>query len=57
MTALAGSAWRQGKHWGMWFRIFGYGLVLSTMQPIFSERNGYAKAVRVFGIKIAILKP
>jgi hypothetical protein len=41
----------------MWFRVFGYGLVITTMQPMFSERNGYAKVLRAFGVKIGFLRP
>ena len=54
---FCGTAWRQGDHWGMWFRVFGYGLVITTMQPMFSERNGYAKVLRAFGVKIGFLRP
>jgi len=57
MKAFCGTAWRQDKDWGAWFRVFGYGLVITTMQPMFSERNGYAKAFRLFGVKVALLRP
>lgn len=40
-----------------WFRIFGYGLCITTNAPTFSERNGYEKSVRVFGVKFEVLTP
>lgn len=49
------AALRQGKEWGAWFRVFGYGLLISNTRPLFSERNGHRKAIRVFGIKIEAL--
>jgi len=48
---------RQGKDWGFWFRIFGYGLAVSTMKPMFSERNGLRKTVRILGVKFETLTP
>lgn len=54
---LCGTAWRQGGYWGVWFRVFGYGLVITTMQPMFGERNGNAKVLRVFGVKVGFLRP
>lgn len=55
---VCGSAWRMSDHWGVWFRIFGYGLAVSTMTPLFSERSGYATGyVRIGKVKIKILKP
>ena len=50
-------AWADGKHWCAWFRVFGYGLVLSTVPPLFSERNGYTRALRVFGVRVGVLRP
>lgn len=56
MKLFCCTAWRQGKHWGAWFRLFGYGLCVTTMEPVFSERYGYAKTIRIFGIKIKALR-
>lgn len=55
MKAITYHYWKQANHWGFWFRIFGYGLAASTMVPIFSERNGYKKYIRIFGIKFTLL--
>lgn len=57
MKSICGTAFRQGKYWGFWFRIFGYGLSASTMKPLFSERNGYTKVWVIFGIKFKVLTP
>lgn len=54
--AFSSTAWRDGKEWGAWFRVFGYGICLSTSPLLFSERNGYTKVWRVFGVKIKLLK-
>jgi hypothetical protein len=40
-----------------WFRVFGYGLLVSTMTPLFSERYGYRKVIRIFGVKFEFLRP
>lgn len=56
MKFIAGHYWGQGDHWGFWFRILGYGMACSTMQPLFSERNGYKKCFCIFGVKFTILK-
>lgn len=45
---------------GFWFRLFGYGLmvrVASKNPEMFSERYGYTKVLRVFGLYITALKP
>lgn len=57
MKAFSGTAWKQGGYWGFWFRVFGYGLVVSNMTPVFSERYGYSKVVRFLGIKVKLLVP
>jgi len=57
MNLLSGSAFKMGKHLGFWFRICGYGLAVSTMTPMFSERNGYRRTVRIFGVKLEALTP
>lgn len=46
--------------WGFWFRVLGYGLtVVQTSQypPLFSERHGYRKFLRVGGFRIGVLSP
>lgn len=57
MKIFAVTRWRMGKEWGFWFRIFGYGLVICTLQPLFSERNDYTKVWRIGRVKIKVLKP
>ena len=55
ITACAGS-----KAYGIWwFRIMGYGLVLkaSWTQPLFFERYGYRKFLKLFGWRIGCLTP
>lgn len=55
---FSGHAWRQGWRFGGWFRFWGYGLGISTMPPLFSERIGLAKnTVRICGIKFVLLVP
>lgn len=56
MKAFTGAKWRMGKEWGFWFRIYGYGLVASTLKPIFSERHGHTKTLRIGGVKIQFLR-
>jgi len=46
------AAWRLESDWGFWFRIFGYGMAVSTMTPMFSERFGYRKIWRIGRVKI-----
>lgn len=43
--------------YGGWFRIAGYGLSITTDPPMFSERHGYRKVLRLFGVGFEILKP
>ena len=52
------------SHWiyegGFWFRLFGRGLSISDHPPMFSERYGYRKVVRIgkWGIKyLKAVKP
>lgn len=54
---LYGTAWKQGPRWGAWFRLFGYGLCVSNQPPMFSERYGYTRPLRIGGVKIGGLKP
>lgn len=45
-------------HSGAWFRIFGYGLHVSTKKradALFSERNGFRRALYLFGLRFAVL--
>lgn len=56
------ACWRVPKNWampkgewGFWFRIFGRGLHITNAAPVFSERYGYTKTIRVFGVKIKYL--
>ncbi len=56
MKMISYAGFRQGEDWGFWFRVFGYGIAVSTMSPLFSERHGFRKAIRVFGVKIELLK-
>ncbi len=59
--------WRLGKFFyissGMgvtWFRFFGgWGLQIKgkEVEPLFSERYGYRKYLKIFGFRIGILKP
>lgn len=58
MKWITGTAFKTSNYWGAWFRVFGYGLVITTMEPMFSERNGYQKYYfRVFRVKIQLLTP
>ena len=47
--------------WYLWFRLFGYGLhfrwVKDGYTPLFSERNGYVKVLRIGRFWIKALKP
>jgi len=49
--------WKNGKDWGFFFRIKGYGLCASTLAPLYSERSGYVKIIIINGVKFKILKP
>jgi len=51
------SRFKDEKYWGFWFRVFGYGVAVTNMTPLFSERMKVRKVIRVFGIKIELLKP
>lgn len=50
---IRGAAWRAG----FWVRVCGYGVAVSTSPPLFSERHGYRRCVRVFGVKFEVLRP
>lgn len=56
MSILSGTVWIERKEFGFWLRIFGKGIAASNAKPLFSERNGYRKCVRIFGIKFELLK-
>ncbi len=42
---------------GLWFRVHGYGLIISRKSPGFSERMGLKKVFRVFGWHVSVLRP
>lgn len=47
-------------HSGFWFRVFGYGLHVSTKPrsaALFSERYGDRKALYLCGLRFEVLKP
>lgn len=56
-------AWRPdtvSRCWGLWFRVCGYGLHVSTQSrsaALFSERYGYRRVLYVFGVRIEALGP
>lgn len=54
---FCGMCWRREREWCVWFRIKGYGLSVSDMRPLFSERYGITRHFRLFGIKIMRLAP
>jgi hypothetical protein len=68
---FCGSRWRKGvppndmpywfpNHSGLWFRIFGYGLDISTQKreyALFSERYGLTRVLYLFGWRVEALKP
>jgi hypothetical protein len=43
----------------VWFRILGWGLVLNGSRPLFAERNGYRRVLRIPGTRwrLSVLKP
>jgi len=52
--------WRRRDcgEWGFWFRVYGYGLNINNLKPMFSERLGYRKPLfRICGIQVGVLKP
>jgi len=40
-----------------WFRVFGYGLAFNIGFPLFSERNGYHRRLRVGKFSAHFLTP
>ena len=48
--------WRIEKHWGFWIRAFGWHIAVSTMEPLFAERNGYRKCYMFGKIKVRVNK-
>ena len=40
-----------------WFRICGYGPLVSNGPELFSERYGYRKCFRLFGVRFEWLSP
>lgn len=53
--AISGASWKRTDSWGFWFRVFGRGLFVTNSEPLFSERYGYTKSFRIFGVKIEYL--
>lgn len=46
-----------GCGYGLWFRIYGYGIHFTNEPKLFSERNGYKKSLPLpFGWRIKLLK-
>ncbi len=42
---------------GFWFRLFGYGLHFTNAEPLFSERNGYEKRLKLLsGWRVKFIK-
>ena len=42
---------------GLWFRIFGYGLHFTNGRPLFSERYGYTRKIKLpFNFRCGFLK-
>lgn len=52
MKWLQYDGFRMGGHWGFWFEVFGVGLAVSTMHPLFSERLRITPCLRIGPIKI-----
>lgn len=50
-AVIAGACWK----WGFWVRVAGRGISVSTAPPLFSERAGLRKCVRVLGVKFEYL--
>ena len=48
--AFSMMAWHEKGRWGCWLRLFGPGVYVSNSPPLFSERYGYDKCFRVFGV-------
>lgn len=46
-----------GTRDGFWFRVYGYGLVVSNARPYFSERNGFVRVLRIGRWGISVLRP
>ena len=42
---------------GFWFRVGNWGLSVSNERPLFSERYGYTKVLRLGQWGIQVLKP
>jgi len=50
--------WSDGAHWGLWFRVFGWGLSISNTPLPFSQRNGYGTPFFLVGsVAVYALKP
>lgn len=54
------SAFHESYQWGMWFRVFGYGLLIRKRaghKPLFSERYGHRKPLIIGPVKVYGLAP
>ncbi len=57
MSRLFSYSFSRGNgQWCLWFRLFGYGFSISNTPPLFSERAGLRKVVRIKGVKFELLK-
>lgn len=55
MKRIGPLVWMRGHDIG-WFRIFGVGVHWNARPPLFSERNGHRKFVRVGRWRIRFLR-
>lgn len=52
------SYWNSDGQYGLWFRVFDYGLNINNMPLTFSQRNKLGNKFVKFGnLKISLLKP
>jgi hypothetical protein len=49
-------SWFTAPSFGMWLRVYGYGICITTMDPLFSERMGYKKTWRIGRLRLKFLK-
>ena len=50
--------WRHQFGTDAWFRLFGYGILVSSSPPTFSERHGFdRRSVRMLGVRVKLLTP
>lgn len=51
------SGFDRSPQWTYWFRIFGWGLCITTKPPMFSERMGMRIVLRFGRIGISMVTP